>query len=130
MHSSEPVGDLFGKMDTTVGVAHIPTFFLSVGCGFVRSNSLLLCVGEHAFLSFIFRNKSCRLLKMAPVNAALRVAGAYLEIRAPVGPQCHVFFFCKVSDGGSVTVFQVSYSGNEGEPQEALPGTKCALAPP
>lgn len=67
---------------------------------------------------------------MAPVNAALTVAGAYLEIRAPVGPQCHVFCFCKVSDGGSVTVFQDSYSGNEGEPQEALPGTKCALAPP
>lgn len=109
VHSSEPVGDLFGKMDTTVDLL-MSQHFLSMGCGFLRSNSLLLCVGEHAFFSSIFGNKSCRLLKITPVNAALTVAGAYLKIRAPVGPQCHVFCFCKVSDGGSVTLFQVSYN--------------------
>ena len=118
MHSSEPTGEFFGKVDTTVGCVHVPTFFpfWSVGWGFVRSGSLLLCVGEHTPSYLLYLETVVPVLKMAPVNAALTAAGAYLEIRAPVGPQCHVFCFCKVSDSGSVAVFQVSYSGNEGEP--------------
>ena len=51
VHSSESVGDLFGKMDTTVGLL-MSQHFMSIGCGFQRSNSLLLCVRDYAFISF------------------------------------------------------------------------------
>ena len=67
VHSSEPVGDLFGKMDTTVDFL-MSKHFLSIGCGFLRSNSLLLCVGEHAFFFSIFGNKFGWLLKITPVQ--------------------------------------------------------------
>lgn len=37
---------------TLLWVCSCRQHFLSVVCGFVRSNSLLLCVGDYAFLSF------------------------------------------------------------------------------
>ena len=59
MHSSEPSGDLFGKMDTTVGFAHVPTFFvffLVRWLGVCKIEFLASLRGGTRLLIFIFGN--------------------------------------------------------------------------